>query len=103
MALCRTFLRSFFLSGILFLICSTLRAQTDTIPKEPEAHKNFFNQMINNFRKKDTTEVDATYELKRNDEAYNQFANMNHQEYFDKENSIWCRVCRFCKRDLKTS
>ncbi len=75
MVLCRTFLRLFFLSGFLFLICSTLCAQTDTIPKEPEAHKNFFNQMINNFRKKDTTEVDATYELKRNDAAYNQFAN----------------------------
>ena len=75
MVLCRTFLRLFFLSGFLLLICSTLCAQTDTIPKEPEAHKNFFNQMINNFRKKDTIEVDATYELKRNDAAYNQFAN----------------------------
>lgn len=76
MALSRTFLRSFILVGILFSICSTLRAQTDTIPKEPAAHKSFFSEMMNNFRRKDTTEVDAANELKRNDEAYNQFANL---------------------------
>ena len=76
MALYRTLLRLFFLAGIILSMCSTLYAQTDTIPKESEARKNFLNEMINNFRRKDTTEVDVANELKRNDEAYNQFANL---------------------------
>jgi hypothetical protein len=76
MAFYRTLLRFFFLAGIILSMCSTLCAQTDTIPKESEARKSFLNQMINNFKRKDTTEVDVANELKRNDEAYNQFANL---------------------------
>ena len=51
-----------------------LFAQTDTLHKKSDTanHKTFIGKMINNF-KKDTTEVDRTNELKRNEEAFKKF------------------------------
>ncbi|HEU5366581.1 MAG TPA: hypothetical protein VFU62_13680, partial [Hanamia sp.] len=50
-------------------------AQNDTLPAKQQdsvAHKSFFGKMINNFRK-DTTQVDRTNLLKRNEEAFKQY------------------------------
>jgi len=52
-----------------------LFAQSDTTNKlkvDTTDHKTFLGKMINNF-KKDTTEVDKTNELKRNEEAFRRF------------------------------
>jgi hypothetical protein len=63
----------FFLTGILFSIRFSLLDQSDTMPgKTSKNGQTLFGKVINNF-KKDTTEVDITNILKRNDEAYKKY------------------------------
>jgi outer membrane protein assembly factor BamA len=73
MALRRKYLLLFFLTGIFFSMHFSSLAQTDTVPgKTIKTGQTLFGKVINNF-KKDTTEVDITNILKRNDEAYKKY------------------------------
>jgi hypothetical protein len=72
----------YFLTIVIAAIFSLMQlysfAQNDTLPKKQQdsaAHKTFFEKMIDNFRK-DTTEVDRAYILKRNEEAFKQYDGM---------------------------
>ncbi len=78
MAFCRKYLISFSLVSIFFSMHLPLFGQVDTLPQKKfdeyfETRKGLFGKVIKTFRK-DTTEVDHAYELKRNDEAYNKYA-----------------------------
>jgi hypothetical protein len=73
MVLRRKYLLLFFLTGIFFSMRFSLLAQTDTVPgKTIKNGQTLFGKVINNF-KKDTTEIDITNILKRNDEAYKKY------------------------------
>ncbi|MDQ2719542.1 MAG: hypothetical protein M3Z26_07265 [Bacteroidota bacterium] len=62
----------------LFAQRDSLSVKTDTIGIKKSSHhygkvRNLFREMISNFRRKDTTEVDHANELRRNDEVYKKF------------------------------
>jgi hypothetical protein len=69
MKLCRKFLISFFLSCILFIMCLSLLAQTDTIPQKKT--ESLFNKMMENFKR--DTAVKHANELSTIDQKYTKY------------------------------
>ena len=76
MKICVKYLAIFFITCIFSSVHFSLLAQSDTLRKMQNAdsvnRKTFLSKMINNF-KKDTTEIDRGYEVRRNEEAFRRF------------------------------